>query len=54
MKKTLIVGTVAYDDIETPYGSSGKILGGSGTYISLACFILSINCCFLSFNIQMV
>ena len=37
MKKTLIVGTVAYDDIETPYGSSGKILGGSGTYISLAC-----------------
>jgi len=37
MKKTLIVGTVAYDDIETAYGSSGRTLGGSGTYIALAC-----------------
>ena len=37
MKKTLIVGTVAYDDIETAQGSSGRILGGSGTYIALAC-----------------
>ena len=37
MKKTLIVGTVAYDDIETTYGSSGRTLGGSGTYIALAC-----------------
>jgi sugar/nucleoside kinase (ribokinase family) len=36
MKKTLIVGTVAYDDIETHKGSSGKILGGAGTYIALA------------------
>tara|TARA_B100001094_G_scaffold132141_2_gene127963 strand:- start:3805 stop:4722 length:918 start_codon:yes stop_codon:yes gene_type:complete len=37
MKKTLIVGTVAYDEIETSKGSSGKILGGAGTYIGLAC-----------------
>ena len=37
MKKTLIVGTVAYDEIETSNGSSGKILGGAGTYIALAC-----------------
>jgi len=37
MNKTLIVGTVAYDDIETAYGSSGRVLGGSGTYIALAC-----------------
>ena len=36
MKKTLIVGTVAYDDIETNKGNSGKILGGAGTYIALA------------------
>jgi len=36
MKKTLIVGTVAYDDIETYKGNSGKILGGAGTYIALA------------------
>ena len=36
MKKTLIVGTVAYDEIETPMESSGKILGGAGTYIGLS------------------
>ena len=36
MNKTLIVGTVAYDEIETSKGSSGKILGGAGTYIALA------------------
>lgn len=37
MKKILIVGTVAYDEIETKKGNSGKILGGAGTYIALAC-----------------
>lgn len=37
MKKTLIVGTVAYDEIETAQGASGRVLGGSGTYIALAC-----------------
>ena len=36
MKQILIVGTVAYDEIETPTESSGKILGGAGTYISLS------------------
>ena len=35
-KNVLITGTVAFDDIETPKGSSGKIIGGSGTYIALA------------------
>ena len=33
LKKILVVGTVAYDEIETPSESSGKILGGAGTYI---------------------
>ncbi|MBS4014431.1 MAG: bifunctional hydroxymethylpyrimidine kinase/phosphomethylpyrimidine kinase [Bacteroidetes bacterium] len=32
----LIVGTVAFDEVETPYGKSGKILGGAATYIGLA------------------
>ncbi|NLF43036.1 MAG: sugar kinase, partial [Bacteroidales bacterium] len=32
----LIVGSVAFDQIETPYGKTGKILGGAGTYIGLA------------------
>jgi len=36
LKKTLIVGTVAFDEIETPKESSGKILGGAATYIGLS------------------
>jgi sugar/nucleoside kinase (ribokinase family) len=36
MSKLLAVGTVAYDAIETPFGKTDKILGGSGTYVSLA------------------
>ena len=32
----LIVGTVAFDKIETPLGKSDKILGGAGTYIGIA------------------
>lgn len=32
----LVVGTVAFDAIETPFGKTDKILGGAGTYISLA------------------
>ena len=39
--KLLITGTVAFDEIETPKGSSGKIIGGAGTYISLAASIFS-------------
>lgn len=32
----LIVGTVAFDELITPFGKSGKILGGSGTYAGLS------------------
>jgi sugar/nucleoside kinase (ribokinase family) len=32
----LIVGSVAFDAIETPFGKTDRILGGAGTYISLA------------------
>ena len=32
----LIVGTVAFDKIETPHGKTEKILGGAGTYIGIA------------------
>tara|TARA_B100001113_G_scaffold238569_1_gene196127 strand:+ start:120 stop:1025 length:906 start_codon:yes stop_codon:yes gene_type:complete len=32
----LIIGTVAFDGIETPYGKVNKILGGSATYIGIA------------------
>ena len=41
IKHVLITGTVAFDDIETPHGSSGKIIGGAGTYIALAASIFS-------------
>lgn len=36
MSKLLIVGTVAFDAIETPFGKTDKILGGAGTYIGLS------------------
>ncbi|WP_405294248.1 PfkB family carbohydrate kinase [Algibacter sp. Ld11] len=36
MGKLVIVGTVAYDAIETPFGKTDKILGGAGTYIGLS------------------
>ena len=32
----LVVGSVAFDAIETPFGKTDKILGGAATYISLA------------------
>jgi len=34
--KLLIVGTIAYDAIETPFGKVDKILGGAATYIGLS------------------
>lgn len=36
MYKLLVVGTVAFDAIETPFGKTHKILGGSGTFVGLA------------------
>ncbi len=32
----VIVGTVAFDELITPFGKSGKIVGGSGTYAALS------------------
>ncbi|NNE77535.1 MAG: sugar kinase [Pricia sp.] len=36
MGKLLIVGTVAFDEIETPFGKTDRILGGAATFIGLA------------------
>lgn len=36
MGKLLIVGTVAFDAIESPFGKTDKILGGAATFIALA------------------
>ncbi|WP_343667178.1 PfkB family carbohydrate kinase [Chitinophaga sp.] len=40
-----VVGTMAFDDIETPFGKSGRIVGGSATYIAWAAsnFVQPIN-----------
>lgn len=32
----LVIGTVAYDAIETPFGKTDKIVGGAASFISLA------------------
>ena len=36
MSKLVIVGTVAFDAIEAPFGKTDKILGGAATFIGLA------------------
>lgn len=36
MGKLVIVGTVAFDEIETPFGKTDRILGGAATFIGLA------------------
>lgn len=33
----LVVGSVALDDIETPFGKAKEVLGGSAVYIATAC-----------------
>ena len=40
--KLLVVGSVAFDAIETPFGKTDKILGGAATYISIASSILGV------------
>jgi hypothetical protein len=37
----IVVGTVAFDQIATPFGNSDKIVGGAASYISLAASYLT-------------
>lgn len=48
MNKLLIVGTVAFDAIETPFGKTDKILGGAGTYIGLSASYFNIKSALIS------
>lgn len=48
MNKLLIVGTVAFDAIETPFGKTDKILGGAATYIGLAASQLGVDAAIVS------
>ncbi|WP_422106482.1 PfkB family carbohydrate kinase [Winogradskyella sp.] len=43
MGKLVIVGTLAFDAIETPFGKTDKILGGAATFIGLAASQFNIN-----------
>jgi sugar/nucleoside kinase (ribokinase family) len=48
MNKLLIVGTVAFDAIETPFGKTDKILGGAATFIGLSASHFNLNSAIVS------
>ena len=48
MSKLLIVGTVAFDAIETPFGKTDKILGGAATYIGLSASFFNVDAVIVS------
>lgn len=48
MGKLLIVGTVAFDAIETPFGKTEKILGGAATYIGLSASYFNLDAALIS------
>ena len=37
----LVVGTTAFDSIETPHGSAERVLGGSASYFAIAASFFS-------------
>ena len=39
----LVIGSVAFDAIDTPFGSTGKIVGGAASYIALSTTLLHEN-----------
>lgn len=48
MNKLLIVGTVAFDAIETPFGKTDKILGGAATFIGLSASFFDVDVAIVS------
>ena len=40
--KLLVVGSVAFDAIETPFGKTDKILGGAATYIGITASVMGV------------
>ncbi|MDD2984809.1 PfkB family carbohydrate kinase [Flavobacterium sp.] len=48
MNKLLIVGTVAFDAIETPFGKTDKILGGAATFIGLSASFFDVDAAIVS------
>ena len=48
MSKIIIVGTLAFDTIETPHGKVERVIGGSAPFASLAAKTKNIECAVVS------
>lgn len=48
MRKVIVVGTLAFDTIETPFGKVERVIGGSAPYASLAAKTKNIECAIVS------
>ena len=48
MGKVIVVGTLAFDTIETPYGKVDRVIGGSAPFASLAAKTKNIECAVVS------
>ena len=48
MSKVIVVGTLAFDTIETPYGKVERVMGGSAPFASLAAKTKNVECAVVS------
>ena len=48
MSKIIVVGTLAFDTIETPYGKVDRVIGGSAPFASLAAKTKNVECAVVS------
>ena len=48
MGKVIVVGTLAFDTIETPYGKVDRVIGGSAPFASLAAKTKNVECAVVS------
>tara|TARA_B100001109_G_C18785836_1_gene437656 strand:- start:144 stop:1052 length:909 start_codon:yes stop_codon:yes gene_type:complete len=48
MSKIIVVGTLAFDTIETPYGKVERVIGGSAPFASLAAKTKNVDCAVVS------
>ena len=48
MGKIIVVGTLAFDTIETPYGKVDRVIGGSAPFASLAAKTKNVECAVVS------
>ena len=48
MSKVIVVGTLAFDTIETPYGKVKRVMGGSAPFASIAAKTKNVECAVVS------